>query len=68
MYSKSPVSLNFWILSLFFVNGPEVLCVKSGCIKRMLSLNLSPSNKNLSTISFISHINLLRPLKQKMTH
>ena len=47
MYYKSPVSSNFFILSLFFINGPQALYVKSACLKCILGTNLSHANKKL---------------------
>ena len=49
---ESPVSLNFWILSLFFVNGQQALYVNLGCLKYISGINLSPANKNLINILF----------------
>ena len=51
MYYKSPVSSNFFILSLFFINGPQALYVKSACLKCVLGTNLSHANRNLLTNS-----------------
>ena len=42
-----------FILSLFFVNSPQPLDVKPGCLKCISDMNLSPANKKLLTISFI---------------
>ena len=47
------VSLNYWILSLFFVNGPQTLDVNLSCLKCISDISLLPANKNLLTISFI---------------
>ena len=41
----------FFILSLFFVNGPWAVKVNPGCLKSISGINLSPANKNLLTIS-----------------
>ena len=49
IYRESPVSLNFCILSLFYVNGPKALYVNPGCVKCISGINLSPVNKNLLT-------------------
>ena len=57
MYRQSPVSLNFWILSLFFVNDLQALHVNLGCrLKCISGINLSHANKNLLTLSFILHL------------
>ena len=53
MYFVSPVSLNFWILSLFLVNGPQALKVNAGYFECNSGINVSPANKNVLTISFI---------------
>ena len=47
MYIESPFSLNFFILSLFLVNGPRTLYVNPGCIKCIPGINLSHANNNL---------------------
>ena len=53
MYRESPVSLNFCILSLFFVNGPKALYVNLCRLRCISDIILSPANKNLLTISVI---------------
>ena len=45
------VSLNFCILSLFFVSYPQALYANSGCLKGISGIKLS-ANKNLFNISF----------------
>ena len=61
MYLESPVSLNFFILSLFLVNGPKALYINLGhCISGM---NLCPPNKNWFIISFISYLQIMLPIK-----
>ena len=56
MYLESPVSLKFFIRSLFLVNGPQALHVYPGCLKCISGINLPPANKNLLTISFILYL------------
>ena len=56
MYRESLVSLNFWILSLFFVNGAQVLYVTPECLKCFSGIYLPPANQNLFTISFILYL------------
>ena len=56
LYCESSVSLSFWILSFFFVNGPQALYVNQGCLKCISGINLSPVYKNLLTISFILYL------------
>ena len=51
IYRKSPVSLNFCIISFFFfVNGPQALYINPGYLKCISGINLSPTNKNLFTL------------------
>ena len=45
--------LNFSILSLFFVNEPQSLQLKTGCFKCISGTNLSPASINSLKISFI---------------
>ena len=45
--SLFPVIINFPILCLFFLNGPQALEVKPGCFKCISGINLSAANKNL---------------------
>ena len=52
----SSVSLNFYILSLIFVNGPQALCVNTGCIICISGMNVSPANKKLPIITFVLYI------------
>ena len=47
MYLKSLVSLNFCILYLFLVKGPQTLYVNSGCVKCISGMILSPADKNI---------------------
>ena len=56
MYRESPVSLNIWIISLFFVNGLEALYVNPVYLKYISGINLSPANKKLLTVSFILYL------------
>ena len=39
IYSEYPVSLNFDILSLFLMNGPEALYINPGCFKWISGIN-----------------------------
>ena len=48
MYLESPVSLNFCILYLFLVKGPQALYVNSGCVKCISGMILSPADENMS--------------------
>ena len=60
------------------MNGPQALSVKPGCFKWILGMNLSPTSKNLFTISFILYtqknispnndILLNRVLRPKLIH
>ena len=52
----NPVSLNFCILHLIFVNGPQALYVNAGCLKCILGINLPPTNKHLLTILLILYL------------
>ena len=52
-YFELPVYLNFFILSLFLVNGPEILYANPGCLKCISGMTLSPANKSLFIIAFI---------------
>ena len=52
-YSVNLVSLNFCILSLYLVNGPQVLYVNPGCLKSIPGINLFSTNESLFTISLI---------------
>ena len=45
MYFESPVYLNFCILCLFLVDGPQALYVNPGWLKRISDMNLFPANK-----------------------
>ena len=47
------VFFNFWILYLFFVNGQEAQHVNPDWLKCISGINLSTTNKDLFTISFI---------------
>ena len=40
MYFESPVSLNFFILCLFLLNGSKVLYVNPGCFKCIYGIKL----------------------------
>ena len=55
MYRESPVSLNlnFWILCLLFINGPQALYVNSDCFKCVSGINLSPANNNLLFLFYL---------------
>ena len=70
MYRESPVSLNFYILSLFFVNGPQALYINPVCLKCSSGMDLSSVNKELFTISFILYLvkTCLLVSKQKRTY
>ena len=48
-----PVDLNFCILALFYINGRQALYVNPDIIKCISVINLSTTNKNVFTISFI---------------
>ena len=50
---KSPVSLNFLILSQCLLNSPQALWINLGCLKCDCCVNLSPANKNFLKIIFI---------------
>ena len=56
LYTVS-LSLNFCIRSLFFLNGPQALYINLVFTKDSLGLDLSTTNKNVFTISFIRFIN-----------
>ena len=56
MYFVSPVFLNFWVLSLFLVNGPQALYVNPGYLKGISGINLSPASKNLLIKSFFFYV------------
>ena len=56
MYRESPVSLNFWILPLFFAKVSQALYVNPGCLKFISGINLSPANENVFTISSILYL------------
>ena len=62
MYRESPISLNFCILSLLFVNDPQALYInpdlssEEGCLKYTSGINLSSANKNLLAISLILYL------------
>ena len=45
--------LNLFFLSLFILNGSQVLYVNLGCLKCISGMNWSHANKNLFIISFI---------------
>ena len=43
---QHPGSLDFFIFSLFLVNGPQTIYVIRGCFKCISGRNLSPAIKN----------------------
>ena len=57
-YLEAPVSLNIYILSLFFLNGPEVLFVNPGCLKCISGMNLTSVNKKLFIDSYLCSIKI----------
>ena len=63
-------SLNFCILSLLFVNGPQALYVNPYSLKCISGINISPVNKTLFTISFVLYpvLTCLILLKEKRTY
>ena len=56
IYRESAVFLNFFFLPLLFINVQQALYGHPGCLKCISSINLSPANKNLLTISFILYL------------
>ena len=47
-----PVAPNFYVF-VFVMNGLKAQHVNPGCLKSILSMNISPANKNLSIMFFI---------------
>ena len=76
VYQESPVSLNFYTISLFFVNCPQALYVNpdlpsaGSCLTCFQGIDVSPVHKTFFTISFILYlvISYLIHLKQKRTY
>ena len=57
MYRGSPVSLNFCILFFFFfVNSLQALHVNPDSLTCISGRNLSSTNKNWFTISFVVYL------------
>ena len=56
IYRESPDSLNFYILSLLLLNGPQAFYVNPGYLKCIFGINVSPANKKLLIISFIWYL------------
>ena len=56
--------MNFSILCLFLVNGPQALYVETGCFKCISDINLFETSKNLFAISFSLYTT---KLKQNIT-